>query len=148
MRYHINPHLILEKENKVLLLHRTNTGVCDNLWCTPTGAIESGENPSQAIIREGAEEIGIHVQKLESVCSVFHKIHDYFDPTQPHYGMCIFFNVQEYSGDPCNKESHKHGDMQWFSLDQLPENILPVAKHGLNCFKEGVQYTEFDNFEG
>jgi 8-oxo-dGTP pyrophosphatase MutT (NUDIX family) len=42
----------------------------DGTWSLPAGAIEPGENPAQAIVREVREEIGLQV-KPEGIVGVF-----------------------------------------------------------------------------
>ncbi len=56
-------YLILEKDNKILLLRRYNTGYNDGLYSLPSGHVEDGEFPIDALIREAQEEIGIIIAK-------------------------------------------------------------------------------------
>lgn len=143
MQYNVAPHLILQKQNKILLLYRENTPVCNQLWCTPTGAIEPGETPSEAMIREAFEELGIEVDGLKQVATVFYTGPDFFDPSKPYCDLDIFFTASSYLGTPFNKEPHKHKEIQWFDMDHLLENMIPVARHGIQCYRDGVAYSEF-----
>ena len=149
MKAPIVPHLIIEKNNQILLLHRTNTRVCRGVWGTPTGGVEEGETLSKAIIREADEEIGISVKNVEHACTIFYEGVDFFDPSKSYRDICVFFKPIEYTGTPFNKEPAIHGDMQWFSFDHFPETILPVIKHALLCYKNNVPYSEFkSDFKG
>ena len=51
----------------VSLLQRRND---DGSWSLPAGAIDPGEGPAQAVVREAYEETGLHVVP-EKVAGVF-----------------------------------------------------------------------------
>ena len=40
-------------------------------------------------------------------------------------------------------EPDKCDDLSWFSLDQLPDNMIPYVKHAIECFRERIIYSEF-----
>lgn len=52
--------LIVDSENKIMLLHRNKK--CVTQWELPGGKIESGESAEQAAVRELREELGIEVR--------------------------------------------------------------------------------------
>lgn len=57
--YRFSVHaVILNKENKVLLLKQTYT---DKRWGLPGGGVEQGETIHEAIVRECREELGLNV---------------------------------------------------------------------------------------
>ena len=51
---------------QILFQRRSDTG----LWCLPSGAIDPGESPARAIVREVHEETGLHVEPI-SLAGVF-----------------------------------------------------------------------------
>lgn len=51
---------------QVLFQRRSDSG----LWCLPSGAIDPGESPAQAIVREVREETGLHVEPI-AIAGVF-----------------------------------------------------------------------------
>ena len=57
-------YLIIEREGKILLVRRINTGYQDGNYSLPSGHIERSETPTECIIRETCEEIGIILQAL------------------------------------------------------------------------------------
>ncbi|HXQ28301.1 MAG TPA: NUDIX domain-containing protein [Gemmatimonadales bacterium] len=55
---------------EVLALRRAGTGRCAGSWETVHGAIEPGETPTQAALREMREETGLVPQRLYNVSRV------------------------------------------------------------------------------
>lgn len=58
--------IIRDDEGRVLLQKRSD----DGSWSLPAGAIDPGETPAQAVVRETHEETGLHVVP-EKVAGVF-----------------------------------------------------------------------------
>ncbi|MBU0660875.1 NUDIX domain-containing protein [Patescibacteria group bacterium] len=142
--YHKNipaSYLILMKDNQVLLLRRFNTGYGDGNYSLPAGHVDPGETFTQCIMREGLEEIGvtIHQQQL----SLSHIMHRNNPMKKNDERIDAFFIAKKWEGEIENKEPHKCDDLSWFSLDDLPENILPYVKKVLGYINQGVFYSEF-----
>ena len=136
-------HLILIRKNEILLLERKNTKLFDNYWCLPTGSVENGETPRQAVIRETFEEIGISVNpSLSTIVSV--KQPDYYDKSSIWQDISFFF-YENYANDTntYNKEPDKHSRLSFFSLDSLPKNIIPIVNYGIKQHIQNINYGEF-----
>ena len=69
--------IIRDEAGRVLLQKRSD----DGLWSLPAGAIDPGETPAQAVVREAHEETGLHVVP-EKVAGVFGGVG--FRHTYPH----------------------------------------------------------------
>lgn len=52
---------LIVQDGKVLLVRRANDPQ-RGLWTLPAGFVDAGEDPAQAVVRECAEETGLHVQ--------------------------------------------------------------------------------------
>jgi 8-oxo-dGTP pyrophosphatase MutT (NUDIX family) len=50
--------VVRDPAGRLLLVHRADNG----LWALPGGGVDPGESVSQAVVREVAEETGIHVR--------------------------------------------------------------------------------------
>lgn len=137
-------YLILRKNNKVLLMLRQNTGYCDGLYAVPAGHIEAGELPIDALKRESLEEIGLELERehIKHVHTMYRTKHN-----ETGDRVDYFFEVRAWKGEPQNIESHKCDHLRWFSLDALPENVMPHVRRVLTDILNGVQYSELSLFD-
>ena len=110
--------MIFRKEDRVLLFERQNTPWFNGWYDLPAGHIESGEFPLEAAIREAKEEVGITAINPRFVGS-FYRMYD-GENTRADF----FFECSEWEGEVINGEPAKHGEPQWFSIDELPEKTL------------------------
>ncbi len=128
--------VILEKEEKILLIRRFNTGFADGLYTLPSGKADPGESFTQTAIRETFEEVNAKVSKLESA-------HILFDNRENEEWIQHFFLAKEWSGEIKNMEPNKCDDIQWFNINNLPKNTLPFVKSALEkIYKENKHYSE------
>ena len=130
--------LILRKNQKVLLIRRYNTGYDDGLYACAGGGIDGNETMTQAIIREANEELGI-ILKKENLKTV-HALH-----IKNNGGEYINFFVEttKWQGDPQIMEPNKCDNINWFSVDKLPQNIMPSVKHVIEAVNKKHFYSEF-----
>ena len=119
-------YVILRDEGKVLLMKRQNTGFRDGYWSVPAGHVDQGEDLKTATVRETKEEIGVELSKENLVPhSVIHRDSDesvYFD---------VFFISEEWKGEIKNMEPEKCEQLEWFSIDNLPEKTISYVRKAL-----------------
>jgi 8-oxo-dGTP pyrophosphatase MutT (NUDIX family) len=92
-------HLILIKDEQILMLRRSNTGYEDGNYSVVAGHLDGGETAREAMVREAAEEAGIVVRAGD-----------------------------RWHGEPRNMEPNKCDDLKWFPLPSLPENTVPYVR--------------------
>ncbi|WP_339041843.1 NUDIX domain-containing protein [Candidatus Lariskella endosymbiont of Hedychridium roseum] len=143
------PHLILRNGDKVFLSRRSQTQrFWPGRWHCVTGTIEDGETPQQAIMRETIEEIGIHLDippKLAVVVSLADS-NNFIEPGSIFRSIEMFFLAELPNGQiPKNREPTKQDTIDWFSITNLPEPIIPVVKFGFSSFLRKESYGEFYN---
>lgn len=132
-------YLFLEKDGKFLITRRYNTGYQDGIYQVPAGHVEAGETPSEALIREAKEEIGIDISPKD--INFFHASyrpkHDDTDNR-----VDFFFKVSKWNGEVINAEPHKCDDLKWVTLDEIPENMTLHVKIAFESLKQGVVFRE------
>ncbi len=129
-------YLILIKDGKVLLSRRFQTGYMDGHYSLPAGHVDEGETIEDCLVREVKEEIGIVVKKKD--IELVHVMHR----KEADIRLDFFYVTQRYSGEVENMEPGKCDDLKWFKLDQLPGNVLPYIKQGV---ERGMQKTLYSD---
>ena len=122
---------ILEKDNKILLLKRTNTGWMDGNWCIPGGSVEENETFLETAIREMKEELDLTFAPDQLSIAHILEMH-----TKDSKRIGVYFSSNEWQGEAKNNEPHEHGEMAWFSIDALPENMIQSGKHVIEQYKK------------
>lgn len=143
----IVPHLILKKNNQILLTRRAATQkIWADHWHCVTGSIEKDESPKQAIIREAEEEVGIKLHEVNLVTTIFLKEKDYFDPLKKFYALELFFVASlAVDQNPTNMEPLKQDKMDWFEINNLPNPMIPGVAFGLKSYFNNLNYAEYCN---
>ena len=131
--------IIMEREYKIFLMLRKNTGYMDGMYGLPSGHVEAGESLTHAIIREAREEAGVTLdQKRLKLCHVMYQAkHD-----ETGERANFFFTAEVWGGEPENCEPQKCGGVGWFPIDSLPPNIIPYIKTALAHIRNNVFLSE------
>lgn len=137
-------HVVLLRDDQVLLQRRYNTGYEDGRYSLPAGHVEAGESVSLATARETMEEIGVavHPDQLQFA----HVMHRYAEgPSRAALNRVDFFLcARDWTGDPTIKEADKADDLSWFPVTALPTNIVPYIRTALDAISQGQRgYSEF-----
>lgn len=116
----ISVQLILENEDKILLMKRKNTGYEDGKYSLPGGHVEPNEEIRKALVREAQEEIGIHinVQDVE-----FYKVMNRKVNTEQEY-VDFIFKANRWTGNVTNEEKDKCEEIIWVNKEEIPKNTL------------------------
>ena len=141
-RFKIIPacYLVLIKDEKVLLSKRKNTGFMDGKYSLASGHLEGEETLKQTMAREAKEEIDItlNLEDLELI-HVMHRSKKESDWER----IDFFMTASKWTGEIKNVEPDKCGDLNWFSLEDLPNETIPYIKEALLNIKKGVIYSEY-----
>ncbi len=131
---------ILERDGKILMARRFNTGYADGQYQMPSGHVEKDEYPIEAAAREAKEEIGVDIaiEDLKFVHASYriNKVDDAGDYVD------FFFKATKWSGEVINAEPEKCDELVWVSMDAVPENTVPVLKEAVEYIREGLPFSE------
>lgn len=97
----------------------------------------------QAVVRECGEELGITVE-LKDIRFVHlsHRVGQ--NGARTYYD--IYFLVERYTGEPYIAEPEKCSGLQWFAMDELPEDIIGIRKQAFLSYLKSEYYSEVINF--
>ncbi len=127
--------LLVNEKSEVLLLRRKAATFGDGQYCLPGGKIESGETAAEAAYRETQEEVGVALVKPQLVHVV--------DRQGPETEFYVFvFRADTWQGIPNNGEPDKCDDMRWFSINQLPAEMIPAHRQAIERVMQGVSYSQ------
>ena len=141
---HVSPvagaEAVVMKENRILLLKRTD----DGLWCIPGGVAETGETIVEATVRELSEEVGVDasVNRLLGIFdsriwtgrSKVHQFHYVFLMEADNPSPTISNEASEvgfFSREELPPLSHGHDSRVPFILNRLMQNETDVFLDGV-----------------
>lgn len=136
--YKIIVWTIVTYEDKILLLKKPD----NSEWTLVGGHVEDNESSKMAIIRRTQEEVGLTIKEdqLEVLCVIDRKLDEGFK-------LHIFFKTLNWQGEPINKENDLHSELQWFKMDNLPENLGELAKAAVESIKTNKLYHFKDHID-
>ena len=129
-------HLLLYREEQVLLLRRYQTGFQDGNYSVVAGHMEGNESARTAMAREAEEEAGVHIDP--AALQLVHICHRLTDGER----VSFFFTTDHWLGEPTNMEPDKCDDLSWFNLDALPPNMVAYVRHAITASRQGNMYSE------
>lgn len=107
---------------EVLLYLRQGTGELDGYWTLACGGhVKPEETLDQAIVRETREEIGLDLRRfgeLRQVGAFLAEPRSYWNVLTVVYEVSLDMEVEVR-----NMEPDQCGELRWFGLDELPENL-------------------------
>lgn len=124
-------------DGRVAFVLRSGTAWMNGYYGMPSGKIEKGEPALLAAIREAKEEIGVEI-KPENLRHVLtgdrHDDIDWID---------IWFEADQWEGEPHNAEPHMHSELAWLDPNDLPENVIPSVRFYLEQIQKGETFAEY-----
>ncbi|MBP3648824.1 MAG: NUDIX domain-containing protein [Clostridia bacterium] len=105
---------ILNDQGQVLLQKRGDSG----LWGFPGGAIELGESPEAAAIRETQEETGLQVA-VGGLIGIYTDCQMSYPNGDQAHSICIAYELRQ-TGGQLGSDDPETAALRWFSLDEAP----------------------------
>lgn len=131
-------HLILIKDDKILLSRRFNTGYEDGNYSVVAGHLDGNETFIKAMIREVKEEASIDIAAKD--LEVAHAMHR---KSPPEERIDFFIKANDWRGEPKIMEPDKCDDLRWFPINNLPANTIPYIRQAIEKIRKKIFYSEF-----
>ncbi|MEV6555829.1 NUDIX domain-containing protein [Nocardia sp. NPDC051756] len=130
-------HLLLLKDGRALFGQRQNTGFEDGAWHLPSGHLEANESVVDALIREAHEEVGVTI--APEAVRFAHVMHN----ASAGGRVAFFFTVDNWQGEPENREPAKCIALSWFSLDNLPGHMIAYCRTAISHVADGTAFSVY-----
>lgn len=131
--------IIRDEDGKILL-----QGKAENIWSLPAGAIEPGETPARAIVREVREETGLLVRptRIAGVFGGENFRYTYSNSDAVEYTVVLF--ECEIRGGKLGALDEETLTLKYFAPDQMP----PLAvKYPPQLFRQLTENAYFETSE-
>ena len=130
-------HILLLKEDEILLLRRFNTGYEDGNYSIIAGHLDGDEEVKTAATREALEEAGIVINPVDlQVVGVMHR-------KSNDERVDFFVTARRWAGEIVNNEPHKSDHIAWFPMNALPGNTIPYVKRAISNFRQDIWFDSF-----
>ncbi len=130
-------HLILEKDNKYLLLRRYNTGYEDGNYSVVAGHVDGNETIISAMKREAFEEIGINIDEKDlEIVEVIHR-------KDGDESIDYFLYSNKFSGDVTIMEPNKCDELIFCEFDKFPKNVIPYIRKAIDNYRNNIQFIDY-----
>lgn len=144
----VSVYMLFTKNDDVLMARRINKSYMNNHYTIPTGHVDNiidGEKtivepPIDAVIREGLEEAGVEIL-VEDVEHVLTQFKPSIDVPEPR--ICLYFKINKWTGELVNKEPNQADNFAFYSMNKLPEPLMPELA---SAFKAIAEKRSFDQF--
>lgn len=108
---------LIQREGKLLIQRRPESGLLGGLWEFPGGKIETGESGEAALLREIHEETGLDVLLGEKIGTIQH--------AYTHFRITLTAWFCEWTGGEA--KTHASTENRWVSFDELQDYAFPGA---------------------
>ena len=124
---HVAAGILRDASGRVLITERRCDGPYNGLWEFPGGKIDAGEDPTTALARELAEEIGITITASRPFQDLYFRYPDRTVDLE-------FFLVTSWRGDPIGLEGQR---LRWLLPSELDKDeLLPADKPVIEALRK------------
>jgi 8-oxo-dGTP pyrophosphatase MutT (NUDIX family) len=132
-------HRRSQKDGKLLMQRRKNTGFGDGMLSLVSGHVDEFEGLQHAMAREAAEEVGIRVTErdLRIACTVYRP-----SVSSRRVYWDVYLQPSTWEGEPRVCEPEVCGGLEYHSLDELPHDTMPHVAEVLRRWRAGETVME------
>ena len=119
-------HMLIVKDNQILLQKRKGSKLWPGYYALPAGHIDEGENQYEALVREAREELGIAID-LDSITNSYVVLRRNFfeiDGKRLEPYIDYYFEIRDYHGTPQIMEEEKCDELVWADVNHLPKPFI------------------------
>ena len=116
--------IIRNKDGQILFVKGENS----DIWGLPAGAIDPGETPAEAVIREVFEETGLKISPIK-IIGIFggrEFRYEYPNGDQVEY-LTVVFDCQ-IGGGKLHNQDGEIAEFKHFAVEEMPDLPLPYPK--------------------
>lgn len=117
-RYHIAVGVV-EKDGRLLITRRPESGLLGGLWEFPGGKVKAGETPEDACVREIEEEVSLKVEVVDYLTHIEH--------AYSHFKIGVDVYSCAYTAGDVKLDGPE--DYRWILVDELDDYPFPGANH-------------------
>lgn len=137
-RHLVDVHVLLVRDGQLLLTQRRDANPeFDGRWHLPSGKLDAGESVLDAAVREAEEEVGVLIDPAD--LRHVHTTHVNGSGPEPRLGL--FFEARCWLGEPTNREPDKCAAISWFSLDDLPAELIAYPAAGIRAYRTDMRFS-------
>lgn len=129
--------LILEKEERVLLLRQTKRN--GGSYTLVGGKIDPGETAIEALVRESWEEAGIILREQD-----LELVHTMLQIKGKDHKVTLFFKARKWKGVLEARETDKFKKIAWHKLKALPSSTKTKIAIALEHYQLKQPFSEID----
>ena len=135
-------HMIIIKDNKILLQKRKGSKLWPGYYALPAGHIDDGENQYDALVREAKEELDIKLDPKNIINTYVVLRRNYFEIDGKQLAPYIdyYFDINQFEGIPKIMEEDKCDELIWAEINNLPEPFINYE----GAFLEDRTITTYD----
>lgn len=103
---------VIDRQNRVLILHRALHDAYPGWWDVPGGSVDPGENPTRAARREVFEETGLRLGEMTLFDSDSH-----LDAKKNRQYVRLLYHAK-YAGGAIRVNPREHSEFRWVTRNQ------------------------------
>lgn len=124
--------LVVDADDRVLLVRFENPVTHDTWWATPGGGIEQGESHEDALRRELAEELGLHEFDLGPLISEHERVFPWDRRLTKQHNSIYLVRVEAHEPRPTIDLAEEGvSSYRWWTLDELEHTDERLTPPGL-----------------
>ena len=137
-RHPVAVHVFLTNtDGRILLMRRAGSGFADGQLGLPAGHVDLGETPTDCVVREVGEELGVELDP-----AALHPAGVMFIRSlEPR--VDIFFTISTWVGVPQIREPHKCIELVWAHPENLPADALDFLGQAWADARDGQVLREY-----